>query len=74
MKAIVRRLLRLEALATPQLNERGETRADVLRARIRRWCEASGEPFEELPPESFAGAQTLGEILRLGRQRARESK
>jgi hypothetical protein len=36
-----------------QRNDAGETPADVLRARIRRLCEAEGVPFEDLPPEEF---------------------
>ena len=73
MKAIVRRLLRLEFLATPKLNERGETIGDVIRARRARLIEQFGGTFEDWPQESFAGARSIGEIILRSRQLYRES-
>ena len=73
MKAIVRRLLRLELLAAPELNERGETLGDVIRARRKRHFEESGESLEDWPQASFAGARSIGEIILRSRQLYRES-
>jgi hypothetical protein len=73
MKAIVRRLRRLEDLGRPKLNERGETLTDVLRARRKRRFEESGETFEDWPAESFADARSIGEIILRSRQLYRES-
>jgi hypothetical protein len=73
MKAIVRRLLKLEVLATPKLNERGETLGEVIRARRQRRFEESGETFKDWPPESFAGARSIGEIILRSRHLYRES-
>jgi hypothetical protein len=73
MKTIVRRLLRLEVLATPKLNERGETLGDVIRARRKRHFEESGESLEDWPQESFAGARSIGDIILRSRQLYRES-
>ena len=71
MKAIERRLRRLEDQVKPRVNERGETADDVIRERRRRRLEESGLPYEEPPPEIVAGARSRGEIIRLARQRAR---
>ena len=73
MKAIVRRLLKLEVLATPVLNERGETLGEVIRARRKRLIEEFGATFEDWPKESFAGARSIGEIILRSRQLYRES-
>ena len=73
MKAIVRRLLRLEVLSKPQVNERGETLADVIRARRERMSEGFGMTFEDWPQESFAGARSISEIILRSRQLYRES-
>ena len=73
MKPIVRRLLRLEVLATPKLNERGETIGDVIRARRKRHFEECGETLEDLPRESLAGARSIGDIILRSRQLYRES-
>jgi hypothetical protein len=72
VKAIVRRLRRLEDQARPIVNERGETLAEVVRARRRGRLEAAGLPFEDPPTDSFAGARSRSEIMRLARQWARE--
>jgi hypothetical protein len=42
----------------------------VVRERRRRRLEGEGLPFEELPRESFVGAQSLSEAIRTDRQRA----
>jgi hypothetical protein len=73
MKAIVRRLLRLEDLARPKLNERGETLADVIRTRRQRRFQESGATFEDWPAVSFAGARSIGEVILRSRQLYRES-
>ena len=70
MKAIVRRLRRLEDQARPMLNEHGQTLAEVIRERRRRRLEAAGLPFEDRPRETFAGALSLAGAIRLGRKRA----
>lgn len=73
MKAIVRRLLGLEVLATPKLNERGETLGDLIRARHKRRFEESGEALEDWLRESFAEARSIGEIILRSRQLYSES-
>lgn len=73
MKAIVRRLLRLEVLARPVLNERGETLGDVIWARRKRLIEEFGASFEDWPQESFAGARSIGEMILRSRRICRES-
>jgi hypothetical protein len=74
MKPIVRRLLILEVLATPKLNERGENLGDLIRARRKRHFEESGEAFEDWPRESFVGARSIGEIILRSRQLYHESR
>jgi hypothetical protein len=73
VKAIVRRLLRLEVLATPKLNERGETLGDLISARRKRHFEECGETLEDRPREGFAGARSIGDIILRSRQLYRES-
>jgi hypothetical protein len=72
MNAIQRRLRRLEDQIKPGVNERGETAADVIRERRRRRLEEAGLPYEDRPPEIFAGARSNGEIVRLSRLWLRE--
>jgi hypothetical protein len=72
VKAIDRRLRRLEEQGKPQVNERGETHAEVIRARRRRRLEVAGLPYEEPPREIFVGARSRSEIMRLARQRRRD--
>jgi len=74
MKAIVRRLRRLEDQARPIVNDRGQTPAEVLRERRRRRLEAAGLQFEDRPQESFAGALSIAEIIHMDRRRPRESE
>jgi hypothetical protein len=73
VKAIVRRLRRLENQAMPIVNERGETLAEVVRQRRRRRLKAEGLPFDDRSRETFAGAQSLSEAIRMGRRRAWEA-
>jgi hypothetical protein len=73
VKAIVRRLRRLEDQARPAVNEHGQTPAEVVRERRRRRLETKGLPFEDPPQEAFAGAQSLSEAIRMGRKWALES-
>jgi hypothetical protein len=60
VKAIVRRLRRLEDQARPIVNDRGQTPAEVIRERRRRRLEAVGLPFEDRPRESFASDLAVG--------------
>jgi hypothetical protein len=55
------------------LNERGETIADVIRARRKHLIEEFGVTFENWPQASFAGARSIAEIILRGRQLYRES-
>ena len=74
MKAIDRRLRRLEASLAPQENEEVRNLVTLLRERRRRRLEASGEPFESRPCERFTDDQnrhlSVADILRMGRRRA----
>jgi hypothetical protein len=74
VKAIVRRLRRLEDQARPQVNERGETIAVVVRERRRHRLEAAGLPFEDPPWVDLTGARSFGEALQLGLRQLRESR
>jgi hypothetical protein len=55
------------------LNERGETLADVIRARRKRLIEEFGATFEDWPQASFEGARSIAEIILRSRQLYRES-
>jgi len=73
MKAIDRRLRRLEESFAPQENEEDFRLVTLLRERRRRRLEASGEPFESRPCERFTDDQnrplSVADILRSGRRR-----
>ena len=73
MRAIDRRLRRLEASLTPQENEEVRSLILLLRERRRRRLEESGEPCELRPSERFTDDQTrhlsVADVLRLGRRR-----
>jgi hypothetical protein len=72
MKAIDRRLRRLEESLTPQENEEVARLVELLRARRRRRLEASGEPFEEGPCEVVRDQDrplSVADVLRMGRRR-----
>jgi hypothetical protein len=73
MKAIDRRLRRLEERLVPQENEEVGRLVTLLRERRRRRLEASGEPFEVRPCGRFTDDQdrplSVAEVLRMGRRR-----
>ena len=73
MRAIDRRLRRLEASLTPQENEEVRSLVTLLRERRRRRLEASGEPFESWSRERLTDDQTrhlsVADVLRMGRRR-----
>jgi len=73
MKAILRRVGRLEQRYVPKLDLASQSVADIIRERRRRRLEASGEPFEDWPPASVCAAPgrhpSIAETIRLCRQR-----
>jgi hypothetical protein len=73
MKAIYRRLRRLETSLAPQEDEEVRSLVMLLRERRRRRLEASGEPHESRPFERLTDEQTLhlsvADVLRMGRRR-----
>jgi hypothetical protein len=73
MKAIDRRLRRLEASLAPQENEEVRSLVTLLRERRRRRLEESGEPCESRPSERLTDDQTrhlsVADVLRMGRRR-----
>jgi hypothetical protein len=68
MKAIDRRLRRLQERLAPQENEEVRRLVELLRERRRHRAEASGEPFDDPALESFdhtpRAPQSIAEILR----------
>jgi hypothetical protein len=75
MKAVFRRLRRIEMQLAPKPNLGSQRAAELLRDRRRRRLEASGEPFHELqPPIITASGRRLSvaETLRLRRRLAQE--
>lgn len=69
MKAIVRRLARLEENFMPAIDPGTESWADILRRRRRRWARELGEPYVEKPYVSLVDERgrrprTWAEILR----------
>jgi len=76
MKAMHRRIRRLEEKWAPEPVSRGPTPADILRERIRRRREAAGEPLEEPTPvwtsEERRRLPSVAETLLRGRQLAYE--
>jgi len=72
MKAIDRRLRRLQERFAPQENEEVRSLVTLLRERRRRRLEASGEPFEVRPCGRFTDDQdrplSVVEVLRMGRR------
>jgi hypothetical protein len=73
MKAIDRRLRRLEENFAPKENEEVRSLVVLLRERRRRRLEANGEPFESRPCEWLTDDQTkylsVADALRMGRRR-----
>jgi hypothetical protein len=76
MKAIDRRLRRLEARLAPQENEEVRRLVALLRERRKRRSEASGETFDERPYQGFTADRdrpiSIADILRSGRRRVAE--
>ena len=74
VKAIDRRLRRLQERLAPQENEEVVRLVALLRERRRRRLEASGEPFEVRACEALTDDQnrplSIADILRTGRRRA----
>jgi hypothetical protein len=50
VRGVIRRLHRLEERLTPQPNPAFEREAQIARERLRRWREATGQPFEDYMP------------------------
>jgi hypothetical protein len=71
MKALSRRVSKLERLRTPIQTESGPTLAEVVGERRRRRLELAGIPFDVRPP---SGGRTLTEVIRNCRQRIREEQ
>ena len=75
MKAIIRRLRRLEEAKVVRQQEEGPSVADLLRERRRRRAEVNGEPFEERPFEGLSydlsGDLSVADILRSRFRRAK---
>ena len=73
MKAIDRRLRRLQESLAPQENEEVGRLVALLRERRRRRLEASGEPLESGLRERLSDDQTrhlsVADVLRMGRRR-----
>jgi hypothetical protein len=79
MKAVIRRLHQLEGRLAPKVEARASlflSLAILIRERRRRRCEASGEPFEEMPPPclplSPGGRRSIAETLRMDRLRVNQ--
>ena len=74
MKAIDKRLRRLQESFAPQENEEVRSLVVLLRERRRRRLEANGEPFESRPCEWLTDDQerplSIADVLRMGRRRA----
>jgi len=68
MKAIIRRLRRLETRVVPETFYVNLSIADVLRERYRRRMEASGQPYVEPPRTNESGVpgryMSIAETLR----------
>jgi hypothetical protein len=75
MKALKRRIRRLEQRLAPQPASKGPSAVDILRERRRRRLEAAGQPIEEpAPTQVTSGAgrpRNVVEILRQARNRDR---
>jgi hypothetical protein len=72
MKAILRRLDRIEQSLAPKPTAEDRRLAEIaalIRERRRRYLEAEGLPFEELPPLDYNGPPMgIAETLRAGRE------
>ena len=81
MKAVIRRLHQLERRLAPQTKAGffvSLSAATIIRERRRRRCEATEEPFEELPLQPISlppgTCLTVAETLRRRRMEAQERK
>jgi hypothetical protein len=73
MKAIDRRLRRLQERFAPQENEEVRSLVTLLRERRRRRLEASGEPFEMRPCKVVHDQNrplSVADVLKMGRRRS----
>jgi hypothetical protein len=72
MKAMIRRLRRIEAHLAPKPNTVSQRAAQLLWERRRRRADANGQPFEEPPPHTRTappgGYLSVAETLRRRRQ------
>jgi hypothetical protein len=69
MRAIARRVQRLETRISPQRDLTSWRIANVLYERRRRLAEAAGKPFEDLPPQRGTGPYlSIAETLRRRRE------
>jgi hypothetical protein len=76
MKAMFRRLRRIETQLAPEPNAAAQRAVELLRERRRRRLEAAGQPFEELPSHTVTAPGprlSIEQTLRLRRQMAHES-
>jgi hypothetical protein len=78
MKAVARRIQRLESALTPQVDHAASLRAweisTTLYRRRRRRAEAEGRPFTDPPPTRIPIGpfrQSMAEVLREARNRRR---
>jgi len=73
MKAIDRRLRRLQERLAPQENEEVVHLVALLRERRRRRAAACGEPYDVRPCEALSDDQnrhlSVADVLRMGRRR-----
>jgi hypothetical protein len=69
MRAIARRVQRLETRISPQRDLTSWRIANVLYERRRRLAEAAGQPFKDLPPQRGTGPYlSIAETLRRRRE------
>jgi hypothetical protein len=76
MKAIIRRLRRLEEDRVVRKRDEGPNLAEVIRERRRRRAEACGEPFEVRPCKVIYDQDwpiSVADVLRSGRRRVAAS-
>ena len=69
MKALTRRVPRLEVGIIDARNENGQTMAEVVRERRRLRLQAAGIAFNEHPGRALHLGRSLAETIRLGRRR-----
>ena len=67
MKTMIRRLCKLEQVCAPLVNAEALAQALAIRESRQRRLGANGEHAEDWPMESFAGCQTMADVLRRAR-------